>query len=82
MNISAANPAAANPQAATHALRCVHCGVVQTSADRMFRCRQCSELLEVIYPEWEGASREFGLRLREIWRERRGSTLPEDRSGV
>lgn len=82
MNISAANPAAVNSQAATHALRCVHCGVVQTSADRMFRCRQCSELLEVIYPEWEGASREFGLRLREIWRERRASPLPEDRSGV
>ncbi|HEX7288456.1 MAG TPA: pyridoxal-phosphate dependent enzyme, partial [Candidatus Angelobacter sp.] len=48
----------------------------------MFRCSECSELLEVIYPEWSGAEREFGLRLKEIWRERLGSTLPEDASGV
>lgn len=48
----------------------------------MFRCRNCTELLEVIYPEMVGASREFGLRLKEIWRERRGSSLAEDQSGV
>ena len=67
---------------ATHILRCVHCGVTQTSADRMFRCAECGELLEVVYPEWAGAAREFGLRLKEIWRERRAGTLPEDASGV
>lgn len=67
---------------ATHVLRCVHCGVVQTSADRMFRCRECGELLEVVYPEWARAEREFGLRLREIWKERRSGTLPQDASGV
>jgi threonine synthase len=77
-----AHPPAVNPSAPAHALRCVHCGVVQAGADRMFRCRQCSELLEVIYPQWAGAGREFGLRLREIWRERKTSTLPEDQSGV
>ncbi|HEX2330910.1 MAG TPA: threonine synthase [Candidatus Angelobacter sp.] len=65
-----------------HILRCLHCGMVQATADRMFRCHKCSELLEVVYPEWEHSDREFGLRLREIWRERRGSTLPEDASGV
>jgi threonine synthase len=70
------------PVTADHILRCVHCGVVQATADRMFRCQNCSELLEVVYPEWEHAGREFGLRLREIWRERRGGTLPEDASGV
>lgn len=68
--------------AADHLLRCVHCGMVQATADRMFRCATCSELLEVTYPEWADAGREFGLRLREIWRERRNSTLPEDTSGV
>jgi threonine synthase len=70
------------PAAVTHVLRCVHCGAAQTSADRMFRCAECGELLEVIYPEWAGAGREFGLRLKEIWRERRAGTLPEDASGV
>lgn len=72
----------AKPAEATHALRCVHCGVVQTSADRMFRCHECGELLEVIYPEWAGAAREFGSRLKEIWKERRSGTLPQDASGV
>lgn len=70
-----------NPTA-THILRCVHCGVTQATADRMFRCQECGELLEVIYPEWAGAAREFGLRLKEIWRERKSGTLPEDASGV
>ena len=70
-----------NPTA-THILRCVHCGVTQATADRMFRCHECGELLEVVYPEWAGAAREFGLRLKEIWRERRSGTLPEDASGV
>jgi threonine synthase len=68
--------------AATHVLRCVHCGKVQETADRMFRCTQCSELLEVVYPEWAGAPAGFALRLREIWQERRGSPLPENASGV
>ena len=72
----------ANQSEATHVLRCVHCGVVQTGADRMFRCHECGELLEVIYPEWSGAAREFGLRLKGIWKERRSGTLPEDTSGV
>jgi threonine synthase len=72
----------ANPQLATHLLRCVHCGKSQDTPDRMFRCTHCSELLEVIYPEIAAAPREFALRLKEIWRERRGSSLPENTSGV
>ncbi len=76
------NPISANSQAVAHVLRCVHCGKVQETADRMFRCTQCSELLEVVYPEWAAAPAEFALRLKEIWRERRGSSLPENASGV
>jgi threonine synthase len=38
--------------------------------------------LEIIYPEWTAAPREFALRLKEIWRERKTSTLPENVSGV
>jgi threonine synthase len=72
----------ANPKVSAHVLRCVHCGKVQETADRMFRCTQCSEVLEVVYPEWAGAPPGFALRLKEIWRERRGSPLPENASGV
>jgi len=72
----------AEPGSTTHVLRCVKCGMAQSAAERMFRCSKCCELLEVIYPEWAGAAREFGLRLKEIWRERRSGTLPEDASGV
>jgi len=72
----------AKSQAVAHFLRCVHCGRVQETADRMFRCTDCSELLEVVYPEWEDAPAGFASRLKEIWRERRGSSLPENASGV
>jgi len=76
------NPISANSRAVAHVLRCVHCGKVQETADRMFRCSECSELLEVAYPEWSDAPAGFASRLREIWRERRGSSLPENVSGV
>jgi threonine synthase len=76
------NAVEATQARAGHQLKCVHCGMVQTTVDRMFRCTQCHELLEVVYPDLAGAPREFGLRLREIWRERRTGTLPEDISGV
>jgi threonine synthase len=48
----------------------------------LFRCGKCSELLEVVYPEWAGAPREFASRLKQIWKERRGSPLAENLSGV
>ncbi|HEV2961517.1 MAG TPA: threonine synthase [Candidatus Angelobacter sp.] len=66
----------------THVLRCVHCGTVQSKVDRLFRCSECSELLEVIYPDWATASAESNQRLRKLWQERRLSTAPEDVSGV
>src|SRR5581483_7937579 len=75
------NPVSTHSVAA-HVLRCVHCGKTQETADRMFRCTQCSELVEVVYPEWTGAPAGFALRLKEIWQERRGSPLPENASGV
>jgi threonine synthase len=76
------SPMPANSQVVAHVLRCVHCDKVQDTADRMFRCTQCTELLEVVYPEWAAAPPEFALRLKEIWRERRGSPLAENTSGV
>ena len=77
--------AAPNPSTVTHQLRCVHCRALQpadTPPSPSFRCAQCGELLEVIYPELAGAGREFGSRLREIWRERKTSSLLDDVSGV
>jgi threonine synthase len=72
----------ANPQVATHLLRCVHCGKTQETPDRMFRCTHCSELLEAVYPELAAAPKEFAPRLKEVWQERRHSSLPENVSGV
>jgi threonine synthase len=71
-----------NPPVVTHALRCVRCGAVQKNPGATFRCGECADLLEVIYPAWSGAPREFALRLKEIWRERKGSPLARDASGV
>jgi threonine synthase len=48
----------------------------------MFRCTHCSELLEAVYPELAAAPREFALRLKEVWQERKSSSLPENASGV
>jgi threonine synthase len=72
----------ANPQVAAHVLRCVHCGQAQETPDRMFRCTHCSELLEAVYPELAAAPKEFVLRLKEVWQERKSSSLPENASGV
>ncbi len=73
---------AANPPAVTHELRCVHCGAREERPGPLFRCVRCSELLDVVYPEWTGAPREFALRLKEIWKERKSSSLAENSSGV
>ena len=67
--------------AGTHALRCVHCGVVQGKVGRLFRCAECSELLEAIYPEWELESGSSG-EIKKLWQNRKLSTAPQDLSGV
>jgi threonine synthase len=72
----------ANPPAVSHALRCIHCGAKEERPGPAFRCSHCAELLEVVYPAWSGAPREFALRLKEIWKERKASPLPENSSGV
>lgn len=66
----------------SHVLRCVRCGAVQSKVDCLFRCSECSELLEVIYPDWGAASSESARGLKKLWQERRTSIAPEDVSGV
>jgi threonine synthase len=72
---------ASNPLTGTHALRCVHCGKVQSEAGHLFRCSECNELLEVIYPDWETAATS-AERFKKIWQERKLSSAPQDLSGV
>jgi threonine synthase len=63
-------------------LRCIGCGRIAL-ADR-FRCEHCRDLLEIIYPGWEGRG-PGGLdaaSLKQLWRERRSSLETPDQSGV
>jgi len=49
-----------------------------------FRCEQCGELFEVVYPGWSGPpqTRPNPSALRWLWRERRSSLESWDGSGV
>src|SRR5512146_2998573 len=61
-------------------LRCFGCGAVQLRAAPDFRCPDCGELLEVVYPAWpEGARPQ---ELKRVWLERKTSPTALDRSGV
>ncbi len=74
--------AMSNTLVGSHAMRCVRCGTVQSKIDCLFRCSECSELLEVIYPDWRADSSELARGLKKLWQERHTSTAPEDVSGV
>jgi threonine synthase len=75
-------PASLNSAAATHVLRCVHCGVLQQRVTPMFRCTECDELLEVSYTGLRASVPDAPLGLKNIWKQRRLSTAAEDASGV
>lgn len=67
-------------------LRCIGCAHVAEpgALPGNFRCAQCGELYEVIYPLWSGPkkSRPNPSALRWLWKERRMSMETADRSGV
>jgi threonine synthase len=65
----------------THQLRCVHCGLIQQTVDAFYRCSRCTELLEVVYPDWPSMVPD-AARLKQIWKERRLATTLHDASGV
>jgi len=68
------------PQAA-FCFRCIGCVSITHSAGQDFRCSQCGNLLEITDPQWNsGALRASDLK--SVWRERRGSNLALDLSGV
>src|SRR5579863_1405174 len=63
-------------------LHCIGCGR-SALADR-FRCEHCRDLLEIIYPGWEGRG-PGGLdaaALKRLWLDRRASANLADQSGV
>lgn len=68
-------------------LRCINCGRLEDRASQDFRCPECGDLYEIFYPGWQtsqGIQAAFlnpeGLKQR--WRDRKTSLLPEDTSGV
>jgi threonine synthase len=65
----------------TSQLRCIGCGVVCEKAGQTFRCADCGDLLEIVYPEWTSTVLNAAA-LRTLWRQRRTSGLPVDESGV
>lgn len=69
-----------------HQLRCTGCSqvIAQEALVGNFRCEGCGELYEVLYPGWSGPkqTRPNPSALRWLWRERRSSLAPADRSGV
>lgn len=90
-----------SPQSAqkeTHRLRCVGCGseIAGTEVAEDFRCRHCSSLFEVFYPQWssvglgsaaEGEPKSTNPEgvvkgLKQRWLDRRASSAALDRSGV
>src|ERR1700676_4308885 len=62
-------------------LRCIGCGVVCEKAKQNFRCADCGDLFEIVYPGWN-LTRLDAAALRTLWRQRRTSGLPVDESGV
>ncbi|HKF50288.1 MAG TPA: threonine synthase [Terracidiphilus sp.] len=70
-----------------HELRCFGCGARITGADAQpdFRCVECGDLFEVVYPGWErrqSHDRPNPGALKWLWRERRCSSEALDYSGV
>lgn len=70
----------------SYQLRCIGCShtLAREQLVGNFRCASCGELFEVTYPGWHGPkhTRPNPSALRWLWRERRCSLTPIDRSGV
>jgi threonine synthase len=60
-------------------LRCITCCSQQETVSQDFRCSNCNDLLEIIYPDWAGLK---PPALKTLWNGRRTSPLPMDESGV
>ena len=63
-------------------LRCTGCGRLQEEAKQSFRCPDCGDLFEIVYPNWNSGVQPNVERLRRLWQDRRTSAFPLDQSGV
>jgi threonine synthase len=70
-----------NPPGATFRFRCIGCAAIDSIASQGFRCSHCGNLLEITDPCWTSAGLDAAA-LKSIWRQRRSSDAPLDRSGV
>ena len=61
--------------------RCIACGLVSDAAAQDFRCADCGDLLEIIYPYWKDAKPD-AAEAKFTWQDRKVSTSPIDLSGV
>jgi len=61
--------------------RCIACGHLSDSAGQDFRCGQCGDLLEIVYPHWQTAKPDAPA-LKTAWHNRKLSSRPADLSGV
>jgi threonine synthase len=61
--------------------RCIACGDLSDNASQNFRCRQCADLLEIVYPGWKQTAPD-GDGLKRSWGKRRLSSKSVDQSGV
>src|ERR1700742_2274454 len=72
-----------------HQLRCTGCARVieQPELKENFRCVECGDLYEVVYPSWSAGSqaeirKPNASAMRWLWKERCGSNAEADQSGV
>ena len=68
-------------------LRCIGCGAVHATVEQDFRCPDCSDLLEIFYPDWQnrGTMQTTAPELealKPLWQQRKTSRLAIDESGV
>jgi threonine synthase len=79
MGSSSTSPPQAPP--ADFQFRCIACGHLSDSGSRDFRCAECRDLLEIIYPARKQQSPE-PEQLTSLWRNRRTLMNDADLSGV
>jgi threonine synthase len=71
-----------------HQLRCTGCARVieQPELKENFRCAECGDLYEVVYPSWSAGMAKIrkpnASALRWLWKERCSSSAEADESGV
>ena len=65
----------------TFCFRCIGCANLTETAQQDFRCAQCRDLLEIVYPAWK-EGKPGPETLKSAWQARRLSSKPEDLSGV